>query len=88
MTVFDDKHRLAWLAFLNTDAGKAGLEKIRIQDRPSIRRAGDSHHIILDAGFGEGYDDALDRVAALGQKEKPTTFEVAESPNLEPTRRE
>ena len=83
---FDEKHREAWLAFLNTEAGSTGIALLRESKRPALRRTGAPHEMQFDAGAQDGFDVAINEVEALAriiEKKVPIT---ADRPPLQPTR--
>jgi len=73
---FDEKHRQAWLAFLDTEAGSTGLALLRESKRPKLRRSGLPHEMQFDAGAQDGFDTAMNEVEQLAriiEKKVPVT---------------
>lgn len=77
--------RLKWRALLTNDAGIIGLAYLR-ENKKRIRTGTDvqPHHIQMDAGFQEGYEEALRDLWKLAEDPEPPSAEQS-TPQLEET---
>jgi hypothetical protein len=83
---FDETHRTAWLAFLDTEAGSTGLAHLRESKRPALRRTGAPHEMQFDAGSQDGFDIAINEVEALARLIEKKISITADRPPLKETR--
>jgi hypothetical protein len=83
---FEEKHREAWLAFFNTEAGSVGIAFLRESKRPTIRRTGQPHEMQFDVGAQEGFDVAINAVEGLARLTEEKELKTADRPALFDTR--
>jgi len=83
---FEEVDRIAWLAFLDTPAGKTGLAYLREAKRPMVRINGEPHEMHLDLGRQLGFDDAILEVEKLSRLPEDRKRLTADRPSLQATR--